>query len=46
MEEILQGSEEDSYFLPSCLETFAIKFFFFLIHKVKWMITLVHNVFV
>lgn len=29
MEEILQGSEEDSYFLPSCLETLAKKFFFF-----------------
>ena len=29
MEEILQGSEEDSYFLPRCLETFAKKFFFF-----------------
>lgn len=28
MEEILQGSEEDSYFFPRCLETFAKSFLF------------------
>lgn len=27
MEEILQGSQEDSYFVPRCLETFSESIF-------------------